>query len=162
MFDYVLNSLLWSGAGFIAGFLVGKLRRPSNDDPHDEITNPRQLALGVLIAILGLFTVTQGVYLSVENRDLNQDNVRTVAQVERQSECIARLVDSINENLDARYAISGADREALDTLVATIRDAASPEELRVAIDAYLETRAETDVLREETPLPPISEEACNE
>lgn len=164
--QYIVNGLIWSAAGFIAGWLAGRASRditriagavakegtvpPST--PNDRWARAYRLAVPVLVVALGIATAVQGAYQS--------------AALQRVAACQTAYSSGFADAIDARSSAAADAQDALDALMTKVGDAlqhSDPEsraEVQRAVDDYLAARAKSKQTQQDHPYPPAPRDLC--
>lgn len=158
---YVLQSMVWSFAGFCGGYYVARLGRnvdtikeaAVSDDEAATYARPDRPApdsrpfsiprwVGIAIIVLSIITVGQAWYFAQRDRAI--------------AECQATTVREFQTALAARNNVNDEDRRVIDKLVLDITQATTREQSRAALEAYVKARATNDAERAKNPLPGIT------
>lgn len=158
---YVLQSALWSIAGFYCGRYSVRLKHevdeikeaavPEETAPYDgpdrrerrdhPLSVPRWL--GILVAVVSVFTVGQAWYFARQDRET--------------AHCQAVTIREFQTALTVRTRVAEEDRKVLDKLVLDITNATTREQSRAALESYVTARAANDAQRARSPLPEIKD-----
>jgi hypothetical protein len=145
----VLAGCIYSLAGFLVGFLVGRITREvheiresvvpdtfaSKDDHGQHATK-----LGVVVIILSLLTVLGATFTGV--------------QAKRQADCQNDYNARFVEAFQARAKASDADRSALNAMILGLADTTTSQAERRAIFlGYVDQVKKSDATRKANPLP---------
>lgn len=159
----VIAALAWSLAGFVVGFLGGRISRDVRDIRNaavddDEYTGPDRRRrrppfggdrlLGVFLILLAISTVTL----------LAVSNAQQRAIVDCQADVNRQLVEAIN----ARGDSAAKDRKALNDMLQAVLTLPTPEQRRDALVDYLNTSKRTDEERARAPYPDPEDFDCKE
>lgn len=157
----VLTGLVYSVAGFMGGFTVGRLTRevheiretvmPDTFARKDSDGSQHATKLGVAIIILSLLTVISAAF--------------TAVQAKRQAQCQRDYNARFVEAFQARARAADADRAALNTMIIRIANQKStPAERKRVVAEYVQSIEAGDAARKAHPLPqpPDPRDLCSD
>lgn len=175
---YIVLSVPWAVAGFLAGFTAGvkanlwsrtvdyaPVERPSETASRNSEDAPRatpwyrrgQTWLGTAVAAIGIFTAVHWYSQGRETDRIARDN-------ERLAQCTAAYATGFADALDARADETRRKDEAIDTVFETISNAfggvGGRPEVEKAFRDYVTARNEQKKAQTEHPLPPAPREVC--
>lgn len=159
LFEYVFNSLAWSGLGFVSGWLVASLRsdvatirevvmHEDEQTQEDAVAARRrhtsraaQRWVGVAITVLAVATVVQGVIATQRLNDV--------------SHCQAAYNERFAAATKTRAQLAEDDRVALNNLLLSLyRQREATEQQRLAtFEQWVEETERNQRERAKTPLP---------
>jgi hypothetical protein len=166
---YVLHALAWSGIGYFAGYIVGKIGcevhqvreavAPSSGDqegwpPMRRRGDRRSLIFGAFLVGLAALTVLLSAI--------------SLVRLESLTRCQANYAEQAAEATQARTRAAEDDREALNLLVRRVTDAvasvpdadARRPQVQAALGDYTAAVREADAQREAQPFPAPPSEVC--
>jgi hypothetical protein len=167
---YIVNGIIWSAAGFIVGWLAGRISRditriarftnaaaeedtvPLSSTMAARLSRSYRLAVPILVVVLGIATAVQGAYQA--------------AGLQRVSDCQTAYSSGFADALDARSSASADAQTALDALMTKVGGAlehsnvGSRAEVQQAVDDYLAARAKAKRTQEQNPYPPAPRDLC--
>lgn len=128
---YLLASLLWGLAGFVAGLVVGHIL---NERPH----------------------ISTGAFLMLLAGGVIVTSVVEQAQREQDIDCQIETNNAFRDALVERATVTNEDRDALKRLVNNIGKSMrtdDPQAIQGALEDYRNVVAANEAARSETPLP---------
>lgn len=169
----VFKGLGYSGAGFLAGYQVCKIRRNTEEIkeaivPEDgseptwpaverrkssRRTDRMTRVIGVFVIILSVATVAQSFYFSHQQNSATDREKKTTACQAQYNADFARAV-----TLRGQYA--DEDRTALYKMISTVINEQEPAKRRQAIEDWVVATQRNEVLRKRTPLPDLQARNC--
>jgi hypothetical protein len=102
--------------------------------------------LGVTVMLLSLLALVGTVWTGIERANT--------------ARCQARVNDALITSQRARATAADQDREALDTMVATVAEATARAQVQAALNKYRADRAASNESRRRNPLPEPASEVC--
>lgn len=156
---YFLASILWSVAGFIIGFVAGKLGAKYQLEHHMKNDNNKSWYVRFLekVTLQSAFGVVILILIAVGMTSVVQGNAR----LEQVVKCQTAFNQEYTKGLQARSDAAASEREAQRELLAVTNDPASNDEQRSqAIDNYVVTLNQADQQRRENPIPSLPA-GCN-
>lgn len=165
---YIVESTPWIVVGLLVGFFMGSSTAAveaiadavqdegeiMSDAPVRE-RRPRfttTVVLGVVIAVLGVFTAVQSYVQS--------------AATDRLTECQVAYANGFADALDARSSATSEAQNALDeflsTAAAAVPTSEGRDQVRKALAEYLAKRADAKKAQAEHPFPPAPRDVCKE
>jgi hypothetical protein len=106
----------------------------------------RQRIEGTALVILGVFTILMSLYFRAQDIE--------------QRQCLADQFHEFSEVQTKRSAFVDKDSRSTSQVILTVARAKKSTEVRASLDRYIRQQARLNLQREQNPLPPFPEGAC--
>jgi hypothetical protein len=164
----------YSGAGFLAGYQVCKIRRnteeikeavvPENDNEEptwpaverrkeSRRTDRMTRFIGIFVIILSIATVGQSFYFSHQQSE-------STKREQKQTDCQAKYNEDFARAVTIRGQYADEDRAQLYKMISTVISEPDASKRRQAVEDWVTATKKNDELRKSTPLPNLQARNC--